>query len=416
MTDEEKRTQQEKDIKGVRSAISELADTIKQYGQDSNEYKERSEKIEAALVLFDENNQKAVLESQRKEKEAEETKERLDSLEISFAKGGTNEKGNYKETPEYKALNSFFKFGTKMAPEGQSMTLDEIKTLRTDIDTAGGYLVLPETDNVITKEIIELSPVRSVARVRTVSKKTLDMPIRSGVPEAFYEGEAETGQQGQSDHKSESVNAFRLTVQVPVTFDQLMDSSFDMESEISSDVALGMAQKEGNRMVLGNNIKQPQGFMTSATLQTAARESTVTGGIAAVDLINLTGDLKFGQNPMFAFNRQTLATIRGLQTTNGMLIFHAGSFDGGMGGSRPNIIAGEPYAIMQDMASLSAGNFSVIYADFRRGYVIIDRTGLAVIRDDVTQALNNIVLLTFHKYNTGQIVLEEALKYLKIKA
>ncbi len=413
---EENKTQQEKDIAGVRSAINELRDSIKKNGVDSAEHKERQEKIENALLSFDANNQKAVLKNARKEKDAEETKERLDSLEISFAKGGHNEKVNHKETLEYKSLNSFIKFGKSVGVEGSSMTMDEIKTLRTDIDTAGGYLVTPETDNTITKEIIELSPVRSVARVRTIGKKTLDMPIRSGVPQAFYEGETEAGQQGQSDHKSESVNAFRLTVQVPVTFDQLMDSNFDMESEISSDVALGMAFKEGNRMVLGNSNKQPQGFMTSVALQAAASISTVSGSLAAADLIAMTGEIKFGQNPMFAFNRQTLATIRGLESTNGQFIFHAGSFDGGMGGSRPNVIAGEPYAIMQDMASLSANNYSVVYADFLRGYVIVDRTGLAVIRDEVTQALNNIVLLTFHKYNTGQIVLEEAFHYLKIKA
>lgn len=416
MADEDKKTQQEKDIEGVRSAINELRESIKKNGVDSIEHKERQDKIEAALKTFDENHNKSVMEIAQKQKEAEETKERLEALEISFAKGGANEKVNHKETPEYKSINSFIKHGKAPGAEGASMTLDEIKALRTDIDTAGGYLVTPETDNVITKEIIELSPVRSVARVRTVSKKTLDMPIRAGVPEAFYEGEAEQGQQGESDYKSESVNAFRLTVQVPVTFDQLIDANFDMENEISSDVALGMAFKEGNRMVLGDAPKQPEGFMANTTLQTNARVSTVSGSLAAVDLINLTGDIKFGQNPMYAFNRQTLATIRGLESTNGQFIFHAGSFDGGMGGSRPNVIAGEPYVIMQDMASLSANSFSVVYADFRRGYVIIDRTGLAVIRDDVTQARNNIVLLTFHKYNTGQIVLEEAFKYLKTKA
>lgn len=407
---------QAKTAQEVMEAVNDLREQIKKFGKDSPEFKERQEKIEATLKEFDEKSQKQFLERQQKDKEALETKERLEALELEVAKGSPGEKKNNKESPEYKALNSFCKYGKDPGQDGQCMTADEVKTLRTDIQTGAGYLVTPETDNVITKEIIETSPVRSVARVRTVGKKTLNMAIRGNVPEAFYEGETEQGQQGQQDYKAESVNAWRLTVQVPITEDQLMDADFDMENEMNTDVATGFGFKEGNRMVLGTGVKQPEGFMANSTLQAGARASTVSGSLAPKDLILMTGDLKFGQNPMFAFNRKTLAFLRTLESTNGQFIWHVGSFDAGQGGSRPNTIAGEPYVIMADMADLAANSYSVCYADFRRGYVIIDRTGLSIIRDNFTQARNAIILFTFHRYNTGQLVLEEAFKYLKTLA
>ena len=99
-----------------------------------------------------------------------------------------------------------------------------------------------------------------------------------------------------------------------------------------------------------------------------------------------------------------------------MFIWHVGSMDQGMGGARPNTIAGEDYIILQDIATVSAGNYSVVYADFRRGYVIVDRTGLSVVRDNITEADKAIIKFTFHRYNTGQVVLQEAFKLLKIKS
>ena len=72
---------------------------------------------------------------------------------------------------------------------------------------------------------------------------------------------------------------------------------------------------------------------------------------------------------------------------------------------------------MQDMPTRDAsGNLPVIYGDFMRGYTIVDRTGMAVIRDDITRKKERIIELCFHKYNTGQVVLAEAFKALKIKA
>ena len=222
--------------------------------------------------------------------------------------------------------------------------------------------------------------------------------------------------ESQSSYSSETVNAWRLTTVIPVTNDQLMDSNFDMENEISIDVGESFAQKEGNKHILGTSVKQPEGIMANATLQAAAATSSTTGTLTAADLTTMTGAIKAGQNPMYGFNRQTLATIRTLETSNGDLIFHAGSFDGGDGGSRPNRINGEPYAVFQDIASLAAGSYSVFYGDLRRGYTIVDRTGLAVIRDDVTAANQAIVKFTFHRYTTGQVILTEAFALLLTKS
>jgi len=71
--------------------------------------------------------------------------------------------------------------------------------------------------------------------------------------------------------------------------------------------------------------------------------------------------------------------------------------------------------VMNDMPDIAANSLSVALADFMRGYTIIDRTGLLVIRDELTRKKNNIIEMTFHRYNHGQVVLPEAFKLLKTK-
>ena len=58
----------------------------------------------------------------------------------------------------------------------------QFKTLRTDAASAGGYLIPQVMDDTIKKNIIEISPVRAHARVRTLVSKSLDIPRRLSVP------------------------------------------------------------------------------------------------------------------------------------------------------------------------------------------------------------------------------------------
>jgi HK97 family phage major capsid protein len=126
----------------------------------------------------------------------------------------------------------------------------------------------------------------------------------------------------------------------------------------------------------------------------------------------MTGDLKVGYNPMYGFNRSSLATFRAFTgTTNDHFIWQAG-----LAPNVPNTINGEPYVLLQDMADIASNSLSVVYADFKRGYRWIDRTGLVIIRDDFTGKKEAIVELLFRKWNSGKVVLPEAFKLLKTKA
>ena len=209
--------------------------------------------------------QKALAEQQEIRQESEELKERLNGLEVELSrKGGAGQGKNFKDSDEYKAMNSWMQ-------EGESQ--EAKAALRTDIDAQGGYLVPQEMDDSITKKITEISAIRQIARVRTIASKSMEMPVRATIPEATFEGEAEEGDESNSTYESETVTAFRLTYTAPITQDMLMNAAFDMESEISSDAAEAFAQKEGNKFVLGTGHKQPQGFLSDSRITDLALQS-----------------------------------------------------------------------------------------------------------------------------------------------
>lgn len=390
----------------IMEAVTELRKSVESKNADSAETKVKVDKIQLALDGFEDANQKASLAANQKTKEADELKERFDALEIELAHVNKGEKNvNYKDSPQYKAM-------VKYCQVGDEITREEKALLRTDSDVSGGYLVDdPEFDNQITKKITEISNIRQVARVRTVGKKMFEMPVRNTIPVATYEGEADAGDDSTSTYENETLMAFRQTFTAPITMDMLMDSNFNMESELMGDAGEAFAVGEGSGFVNGTGVKQPEGFLVNSVVLAAAKDTAGSGTISADDMILLTGDLKTGYNPWYALNRRTLAFLRTLKSTDGVFLWQPG-----MNGPVANTINGFPYLIANDMPDIAIGNKPVAFADFQRGYTIIDRTGISVVRDELTQKRKAIVEFTFHRWNTGKVTLPEAFQLLNVKA
>ena len=136
-----------------------------------------------------------------------------------------------------------------------------------------------------------------------------------------------------------------------------------------------------------------------------------SGAIDADDILLLQAELKTGYNASYVLNRRTLAQIRIQKSTTGAYIWQPG-----INGIVQNTLGGEPYLIANDMPNIAVGDFPVAYGDFMRGYVIVDRTGLSVIRDQYSSKRQAIVEFTLNRWLTGQVVLPEAITALEIKA
>jgi HK97 family phage major capsid protein len=380
----------------VSEAVTELKNRVEKGVLDP----EVLEKINITLDAQEAKNQELIEKQKAAEKQADEWKARLDVLEAEMSRSAQSSKTNFRETDEYKALQAY-------VMEGQV----DRKTLRTDSDANGGFLVPSAMDNMITKKITEVSNIRSIARVRTISSKSLSVPKRATIPTAAYEGELETGTDSNSTYEEETLTPYRQTFSTPISMDMLMDSAFNMEAEIMGDAAEAFAKGEGTGFVLGTGVKQPEGFLVNAELIAAARESSTSAQIDAKDVILLTGDLKVGYDPVYVMNRRTLAYLRTLVSTDGNFLWQPG-----MNGAVANTLNGFQYVLADDMPDMASSSLSIAFGDFRRGYLITDRTGLVVIRDEYTLKKKAAVEFTMMRWNTGQVVVPEAIKLLKTKA
>lgn len=388
-------------VKDAIDAVGELRKEVAQLSPD----RDKLEKLNEILDKHDVANQAVVKEAEAAKSRQEELEAKFRDLELELARATPTQEKALMDQPEMKAMLQYMRF------DKMDLSKEEKALLRTDADTQGGYLAPVEMDNAIVKKITEVSDIRSIARVRSISAKAIDLVIRSSIPAATWESETETGADSTSLYARETVTPFRQTFTSPITLDMLMDAAFSMESEIMSDAGEAFAKGEGAGFVAGTGVKEPEGFLTNADILANVRESAASGVVDATDVILLTGDLKVGYDPTYVLNRLTLAQLRTLKSTTGAFLWQPG-----MNGPVANTINGFPYIIANDMPNIAGSSLSVAFGDFRSGYTIVDRTGLSVVRDEFTLKKQAIVEFTLSRWLTGQVTLPEAIKVLQTKA
>jgi HK97 family phage major capsid protein len=369
------------------------------------QFKEAMDKTADTLDKQEKANQEAFMKYNAREKEMEEIKERADKLEKHLITMGSSEVKGFKQSQEYKEFNAFL-------VSGKSDQLDMLtkEYNRTDLVANGGALVPMMMFQEIIKSVTEISPIRALARVVQIDGKSIDLPNRTSLLSATYEGETESSETSISKYGVETFTPYRQAVTVPVTHDQLMNSAFDFENEIMMDVVEAFAKGEGNKFINGTGVKSPEGILANAAVLAAAYTSAGSGTIALDDLINLSGQLKAGYNGTYAFNRTTNAFLRTLKATDGHYLWQL------QAGGNFNSLNGFNYVIDQELPDIAAGAIPVLFADFAKGYRIVDRTALMTIRDDYTSKKQAIVEFEFMRWNTGKVQQAEAIKALKVKA
>jgi len=395
-------------MKEAKEALSHVRGMKEKFDQGvitSAQFKEAVEKTDAVLEKQEKANQEALAKLSSAQNELNEVKERADKLEKHLLTMGKGEVKNLKDSQEYKAFNEFLTSGKT---DQIDMFTKEIN--RSDIMTAGGALMWTDMFNEIIKNVTETSPIRTMASVTQINAKSIDLMIRKTLLAATGGiGETQAVGTSNSTYGVETFTPYRMGVKVPVTQDQIMNSMINFEGEIMSDVVESFSQQEGNWFINGDGDKKAEGILVNAEVIAGALTSSGSGTIDFDDLILLSGRLKKGYNGVYSFNRTTNAFLRTLKGTDGHYLWQMQS--AGM-----NTLNGFNYVIDAEMPDVVAGAIPVLFADFRKGYRIVDRTAIMTIRDEITQADQSIVNLTFQRWLTGKVQQSEAIKALKVKA
>ena len=114
---------------------------------------------------------------------------------------------------------------------------------------------------------------------------------------------------------------------------------------------------------------------------------------------------EYTRNGTFLMNRSTVSAVRKLKDGANQYVFQPGLYQMGVGSN----ILGHPIVEATDMPDVAGGAKPVLFGDFRRGYMIVDRVNLSIMRDPFTQASSGNVRYLARRRVGGQVILPEAL-------
>ncbi|MEF2548901.1 phage major capsid protein [Aurantimonas sp. E1-2-R+4] len=324
--------------------------------------------------------------------------ERLDGIEAKLARPNIQTEKKDEVSAETKAFGDYLRMADR-APE--------LKTLTVSSDPQGGYLAPAEMSAEFIRNLVELSPIRAIASVRTTGNASVLYPKRTGITNAAWRGEtqAQTGSEptfGQHEVVIREVNTY-----TDISNQLLADSDGQAEAEVRLALAEDFAQKEGLAFVKGTNVLDPEGLMTNAliaeSVSGAAAALTADGFVTAMYALPAA----YRNAGTWLMNGTTLAQIRKLKDTNGQYLWQAALSLG-----QPESLLGRPIVEALDMPDVAAGTYPVLFGDFS-GYRIVDRLALSILVNPYIQATNGITRVHATR-RVGAGVIQPA-KFRKVK-
>jgi HK97 family phage major capsid protein len=298
-------------------------------------------------------------------------------------------------------------------------------SVSTNSGADGGYLVPEETEREIGRRLANISPIRAIAGYRQVSSNVYRKP--------FLITGAATGWVGETTARSTPTTSPTLaelafpTVELyamPAATQTLLDdSAVNIDEWIAAEVDTVFAEQEGAAFVNGDGTNKPRGFLNYDKAAESSWEwnklgfviSGADGAFAETDpsdaLVDLVYALKSGyrQNGTFVMNRRTQGEIRKLKDESGQYMWAPPAQAGA-----PATLMGFPIAEAEDMPDMAEDSYSIAFGDFRRGYLVIDRQGVRVLRDPYSS--KPYVLFYVTKRVGGGVQDFDAIKLMKFSA
>lgn len=310
------------------------------------------------------------------------------------------------------------------AGESAGLRALEAKAMSIGSNPDGGYLVPVEIEKEIGERLTNISPIRSIAGVREVSSSIYKKPFMTSGPAVGWVGETDSRPQTTSPTlDSLSFPAMELYAMPAATATLLEDAAVNIDEWLASEVETVFAAQEGTAFVSGDGSNKPKGFLSYTAIANASwvwgdvgYVATGAAGAFPTDdpsdvLVDLIYALKAGyrQNGAFVMNRKTQSAIRKFKDEGGNYLWAPPA----VAGSRASLMT-FPLVESEDMPDIAANSLSVAFGDFRRGYLIVDRAGVRVLRDPYSA--KPYVLFYTTKRVGGGIQDFDAIKLLKFAA
>ncbi len=314
------------------------------------------------------------------------------------------------------------KVETKAGGDEDGFETRAVQTV-TSTGSAGGFALPEIIERQIQRLSVDISPIRQIATVRTVGSP--DYKELFDINGAAFEwvGEAGTRSQTNTPDLAEVAPTFGMASARPRASEESLDDLFfDVESWLINSAAEAIAQGEGLAFVSGNGTNRPTGFLAGPTPVTTVDASRAFGTLqyiasgqaaALPTSADVFFDLvyalraRYRANATWVLNKLVLSSVRKYKDTTNQYLWQPS-----LSMSQPETFMGYPIAEAEDMPAVGANAFPVAFGDFREGYLIADRVGMRMTRDDIT--VPGFVQFYIRKRVGGRIRNSQAIKLLRI--
>jgi HK97 family phage major capsid protein len=267
----------------------------------------------------------------------------------------------------------------------------EAKAMSYGSDPDGGYLVPDETAAEIGRRLAELSPVRSVASVRMVSSAVFKKPFAVTGPATGWVAETDIRPQTASPTLAElQFPTMELYAMPAATPTLLEDAAVDIDAWLAGEVEIAFAEQESAAFINGDGVNKPRGFLDYPVIGEDSWSwgnlgyvaTGAAGAFAPADasdvLVETVYALKAGyrQNANWMMNRKAQAEIRKLKDADGNYLWQPPAAAG-----ERAMLMGFPVVEAEDMPDIANDSRSIAFGDFSRGYLVVDRAGVRILRD-----------------------------------
>lgn len=404
----------------AKAVDGDIVSLFDQYHRAFNEFRDENDRRLARLEKRLSNDVISKQKIDTLQSYINETKKQIDRLYLerqrpSFA-GEDKSAQNYAQLEHKRAFLHYMRTG-----EEYGLKSLESKAMSEGSGPDGGYLVPVPAEQEILRRLAKISPIRAIATVQAISGAQLKKAFSFQGPASGWVGETtavtQTGNQQISDMSFPAMEHYAMPAATQTLLD---DAVFDVEQWTASEVEVVFAEQEGQAFVAGTGVQQPKGFLSYPRVANANWSFgnvgyMVTGVLGAFPtsspsdtLFNLIFSLRAGYraNATFVMSKNTQNTVRQFKTTTGQYLWEPPAVLGDT-----TRFMGFPIVEAPDMPDIAASAYAIAFGDFKRGYIVVDRTGIRMLRDPYSA--KPYILFYTTKRVGGGIQDFEAIKLLK---
>ena len=369
-----KETKQVTRSAAVKAAQADFASTFEAF-KDANDARiEALEKKQSDSLLDDKVTRiNAALDQQAKH---------IENLAISAVQPSLG--GSVINTEAKSAWSSYIRTG-----DGSSLISLEGKSLSTDAE--GGYVAPVETESRIDMALNAASPFRSIATVRRVGTGFFKKPVSAGGGVAGWAGETQARIETQAPNlELLEFPAGELYAMPAATQTLLDDGVADVDQWLADEVRDIFAAQETAAFAAGDGVNKPRGILSYNQVAEDSHSwgnlgyvaTGTAGGFDADAPVDAILDLiyapktRYRAGSSFIMNRRTLSEVRKFKDSEGNYIWQPSTEAG-----QPSTLLGYKLNEIEDMPDVASEGAVMAFGDFRRGYLIVDRQGVRVLRD-----------------------------------